>query len=141
MAATRFLLCVGLLATASALVVADPKDTVDEKGVDRLGHKRVRPRTAYVASAALVTAATGVQVISPAWLKGCGAPDWAVGCMEALAEQKKTNPLGLTMGHGLLLKARALGTISSRRGRRRRWPVHGSETRTVGRGRDIGGAE
>ena len=67
---------------------------------------------AYVATTLVVSAATGLQIVTPGWLRttlgtacegGLGAA--AVRCAEFLAEQKRTNPLGLVLGHGIVTKA------------------------------------
>ena len=53
-----------------------------------------------------------MQVVQPAWLQGKlgSASEHRVGavllkCVSSVDQMKSANPLGLTMGHGLLLKA------------------------------------
>ena len=68
--------------------------------------------SAYAASTLIVSAATGLQIMTPGWLRstlgsacesGLGAA--ALSCVEFLEEQKRTNPLGLVLGHGMVTKA------------------------------------
>lgn len=80
--------------------------------VDRLGQIRVKPLGAYVTSALVVSAATGLQVMTPGWLRGAlgsacdsGFGAAALQCIQFLEEQKRTNPLGLVLGHGVVTKA------------------------------------
>jgi hypothetical protein len=69
-------------------------------------------RRAYVTSALVVSAATGLQVMTPGWLRGAlgsacdsGFGAAALQCIQFLEEQKRTNPLGLVLGHGVVTKA------------------------------------
>lgn len=84
----------------------------DDDGVDRLGQARIKPVGAYVSSALVVSAATGLQIVTPGWLRGAlgAACDSGVGaialrCVTFLDAQKRTNPLGLVLGHGIVTKA------------------------------------
>ena len=59
-----------------------------------------------------MSAATGLQVVTPGWLRGTlgsacegGLGAAALRCVEFLDGQKRTNPLGLTLGHGIITKA------------------------------------
>lgn len=97
-----------LVACAAALEVKERKE--DDK-VDRFGQVKISPIAAYAASGIIVSAATGVQVMTPGWLKGTlgSACESGVGAaclsmVECLQEMKRTNPLGLTMGHGIVTK-------------------------------------
>jgi len=96
----------------SGLVVAAAKKDDDESGVDRFGQTKINPLGAYVASGLIVGAATGVQVMTPGWLEGVlgescksGVGAMCMSCIEALNEMKTSNPLGLTLGHGIITKA------------------------------------
>lgn len=97
-----------------ALTIADGdgKSTIDEKGVDRFAQVKLKPMGAYVASGALVTLATGVQIATPGWMRSTfgGACDSGIGalalnCIEGIQAMKKSNPLGLTLYHGVVTKA------------------------------------
>lgn len=85
----------------------------EEDDVDRFSHIRVRPRETFVAAGALTVAATAAQVLKPQWVeRALGAAGGANAAGRALYslikyvdDLKTANPLGLTMGHGLLLKA------------------------------------
>ena len=100
------LVLVAYLACAAALEIKEK----DEKEVDRFGKVKVAPMAAYVASGLVVSAATGVQVMTPGWVKstfgacekGVGAA--CLGLVEYLTEMKSSNPLGLTLGHGIITK-------------------------------------
>jgi len=103
--------CLTLLLQPSVALVAK-KDGKDDDGVDRFMQGKVKPVIAYVASGLIVSAATGVQVATPNWVRntlgasaesGVGAA--ALSCIECLQEMKTSNPLGLTLGHGLITKA------------------------------------
>jgi hypothetical protein len=94
-----FVLC-ATLAPTSALIVAAAKKDDDDK-VDRFGQVKIKPVAAYVASAAIVSGATAVQVMTPGWLKGClgaacesGVGKMCLDCITALDDMKRTNPLG-----------------------------------------------
>ena len=70
----------------------------------------MKPRATFAAAGLAVTAATAIQVVSPSWLQANMACDNAVGSavlklVSYVDRLKTTNPLGLTMGHGMLLKA------------------------------------
>jgi len=100
------------LCSALAIAASAKDDSIDEMGVDRYGQKQVRPLSAYVTSTLLVSAATGVQVMTPGWIRGVlgsagerGVGALAVRCVDFLNEQKRTNPLGLTLAHGVVTKA------------------------------------
>ena len=69
-------------------------------------------RSTYVTSALVVSAATGLQVMTPGWLRrvlgsACesGLGGVALRCVEFLDTQKRTNPMGLTVAHGIVTKA------------------------------------
>ena len=105
------LLSLLLIAPASALIVA-AADKDKDKEVDRFGQFKAKPNLAYVASGLIVGAATGVQVMTPSWLQNQlgSACESGIGAMclrsiECLEEMKRSNPLGLTLGHGIITKA------------------------------------
>jgi hypothetical protein len=111
MACGNVLLLLSTLASTSALV-AKKVETCDDLCEDRFMQFKVQPVAAYIASGAIVTVATGLQVATPGWVKksfgtacerGVGAV--ALRCVEALHATKTTNPLGLTLGHGVVTKA------------------------------------
>ena len=106
----RSCLLLSLLLVGSSLALKIKSE--DEDGVDRLGQARIKPVGAYVASTLIVSAATGLQIVTPGWMQntfgaacdgGLGAV--AMKCVEFLDSQKKTNPLGLVLGHGIVTKA------------------------------------
>ena len=110
--ALRMVLLLAAVASCSALTLAAKDGDVDEKGVDRFMQSKVKPLGAYVGAGAIVTLATGVQIATPGWMRktfgaacesGVGAV--AMHCVEAIEGMKKTNPLGLTLYHGLVTKA------------------------------------
>lgn len=68
--------------------------------------------SAYAATCAVVGAATGAQIITPGWARAAlgAASDNGIGaavlrCVEFIDGQKRTNPLGLVLGHGIVTKA------------------------------------
>ena len=88
------------LAPASALIVAAAKKEDDDK-VDRFGQVKIKPMAAYVTSAAIVSGATAVQVMTPGWVKNTlgaacegGIGKMCLDCISALDDMKRTNPLG-----------------------------------------------
>jgi len=93
-------------------VAAAQSETEGKDGVDRFGQVRISPTAAYVTSSLVVSAATGLQVMTPGWVQrtfgaacesGLGA--MALQCANFLDVQKRTNPLGLVLGHGVITKA------------------------------------
>ena len=103
-----------LLARSGAcLTIAAAQSEADSKdGIDRFAQVQVSPKAAYVSSALIVSAATGLQVMTPGWVQrtfgdacksGVGA--LALQCANFLDVQKRTNPLGLVLGHGVITKA------------------------------------
>mmetsp|Transcript_39721 Transcript_39721/g.104912 ORF Transcript_39721/g.104912 Transcript_39721/m.104912 type:complete len:271 (-) Transcript_39721:177-989(-) len=110
--ALKLIVLASAFASASALTAKPRSDSKDTDGVDRFLQAKVKPVGAYVASGVIVSVATGVQVATPAWMRntfgaacdsGLGAI--ALNCITALDNMKKTNPLGLTLGHGVITKA------------------------------------
>lgn len=108
----RMMTLLALVVSGSALTLAEKGEGTDEKGVDRFLQMRVKPMGAYVGAGAIVSLATGVQVATPGWMqktfgsaceKGAGA--FAYRCIQAIEDMKKTNPLGLTLYHGIVTKA------------------------------------
>jgi len=100
-----------LLSSASALVVA-AADKDKDKEVDRLGQFQVKPKLAFAASGLIVSAATAVQVATPGWVQSTlgaacegGVGKMCLQCIQSLDDMKRTNPLGLTLGHGIITKA------------------------------------
>ena len=72
----------------------------------------MKPRPTFVATGVLTAAATALQVVKPAWVQGAlgnkcesGAGAALLACVSYVDDLKTANPLGLTMGHGFLLKA------------------------------------
>jgi hypothetical protein len=104
------LLLSAFLSPASALIVAAAKDD-DDKKVDRFGQVQIKPGLAFAGSAAVVSAATAVQVMTPKWVQNTlgaacegGIGKWCLDCITALDDMKRSNPLGLTLGHGIITK-------------------------------------
>ena len=104
-----FFLAALLITTTTSLEIKSGKDNDD---VDRFAQLKVKPIGAYVGAAAVVSLATGVQVATPGWMRntfgsaldgGLGAA--ALNFIETCEEMKSSNPLGLTLGHGLVTKA------------------------------------
>jgi len=107
------LLVVAILATTASgltIVAASAKD--DDDKVDRFGQVKIKPVLAYAASGLTVTAATALQVMTPGWVQNTlgsacegGLGKMCLQCVEALTEMKTSNPMGLTLGHGIVTKA------------------------------------
>lgn len=106
----RYLL---LLLVPVFALVAKPRDHSSEgNDVDRYLHVPVLPRCTFVATGTLTVAATAAQVVKPAWLArylGCyGEHGLGAALLKGLTwfqEMQTTNPLEITMAHGLLLKS------------------------------------
>ena len=100
----------GLLAIAGGTQALQLRAKDDDEKVDRYGQVQVQPRATFAAAGLATVAATALQVVSPSWLQQnmacdnalCGA---VLRCVSFIDRLKTTNPLGLTMGHGMLLKA------------------------------------
>lgn len=115
----RSVLCLAVLvvlqlsarADALQLKKKDATTADDDDGVDRYSHIRVKPRETFIASGLLTAAATALQVTKPAWVQNAfgacesGASAALYSVVKCVDDLKTSNPLGLTMGHGLLLKA------------------------------------
>jgi len=109
------LLLLLFLSVSSALELKARQKATDleEDDVDRYSHIRVRPRETFVATGVLTVAATAAQVLKPQWVEqalgSTGGANVAGRTLYSLIKYvddlKTANPLGLTMGHGLLLKA------------------------------------
>jgi len=94
-----------------------PRKRDDEKkavvdGTDRFGHLRMKPALTYAATGAVTVSATALQLMTPSWVRSTfgaacsgGAGALLLKVVTWMDDLKTTNPLALTMGHGLLLKA------------------------------------
>jgi len=91
---------------------------------DHYGHLRINPTATYATTALLTVAATALQIAPPSWVQRVLGPACEHGlgkavlsCVRTVDGLKQSHPLGLTMGHGFLLKAiaEALSQVLSQR--------------------------
>ena len=106
------LLLLTLLVSPAVSLIAKPSKEAENDSVDRFMQFKIKPGAAYVASGLIVGVATGVQVATPGWVEKALGPSCKSGfgaltlrCIDALNDMKSSNPLGLTLGHGIITKA------------------------------------
>ena len=100
-----------MLASSSALVVKK-EEACDDLCEDRFMQFKVQPVATYIVT---VATCTGLEVATPGdggWVKKSFGTDCERGVgavalrrVEALHAMKTTNPLGLSLGHGVVTKA------------------------------------
>ena len=113
----RLLTVVAVLSSGAALQVK-PREKDEKKAdaavvdkTDRFGHIRVSKPLTFAMAGTATVAATAAQIMKPAWLASTLGPAAEAGAGAVLLRfitwfdgLKTSSPLGLTMGHGFLLK-------------------------------------
>jgi len=86
----------------------------DDDKEDHYGLVKGEPRKVLALSGLLVFSATACQMVTPGWLGGvlgdaAASPvgKTALKCAAALQEQRRSNPLGMVLAHGIAAKASA----------------------------------